>query len=163
MASTSSFDIVSKYDHQEVVNALDQTRREIKTRFDLKDSDTTVDLEGNTITITTDGNYRLTTIRDLMESKLVRRKVSLKTLRYAEPEPAAHGNVRQSAELVQGISQDLGKQITKTIRDENSKVQAQIQGDSIRVSAKNKDDLQKVIQMLKSRDYPVDLQFINYR
>lgn len=163
MAATSSFDIVSRYDHQEVVNALDQTRREINTRYDLKDSRSTIELEGERITITTDGDYRLQTIRDLMESKFVRRGVSLKTLRYSEPEPASGGNVRQRVDLVQGIDQDLGRQISKTIREQAPKVQAQIQGDSLRVSAKSKDDLQSVIQSLKSQDYPVDLQFVNYR
>ncbi len=163
MASTSSFDVVSRYDRQEVINALDQTRREIITRYDLKDSRTTLELESDRITITTDGDYRLQTVRDLMEGKMVRRGVSLKALRYDEPEPASGGNVRQHADLVQGIEQDLGKQITKAIRDEYPKVQAQIQGDSLRITAKSKDDLQNVIQLLKGKDYPVDLQFVNYR
>ncbi|MDP9350254.1 MAG: YajQ family cyclic di-GMP-binding protein [Chloroflexota bacterium] len=163
MAATSSFDIVSRYDHQEVLNALDQTRREINTRYDLKDSRSTVDLEGTRITITTDGDYRLQAIRDLMESKFVRRGISLKTLRYDEPEPAAGATVRQRAELVEGIDQDLGRRIAKAIRDQAPKVQAQIQGDAVRVSAKSKDDLQNVIQLLKSHEYPVDLQFVNYR
>lgn len=163
MASTSSFDVVSRYDHQEVVNALDQTRREINTRFDLKDSKSTVMLDGDRITITADSKGRLSTVRDLLESKFVRRKVSLKTLRYSEPEPASGGNIRQHAALIQGIEQDLGKQITKSVRQEYPKVQAQLQGDSIRISAKSKDDLQKVIRLLESKDYPVDLQFVNYR
>ncbi len=163
MAATSSFDIVSKYDRQEVVNALDQARREIRTRFDLKDSKTEVELDGDRLTILTDGEYRLNTVRDLIESKLVRRGVSLKTLRYSEPEPAAGGNVRQTATLVQGIDQDLGRQISKTIRTDFPKIQAQIQGDMIRVTAKSKDDLQAVIRTLRERDYPVELQFVNYR
>ena len=163
MAASSSFDIVSRYDRQEMLNALDQTRREIGTRYDLKDSRSTVELEDNQVTITTDGDYRLQTIRDLMETKLVRRGISLKVLRYKDPEDAAGGRVRQRAELVQGIEQDLGRQITKNIRDEFPKVQAQIQGDSLRVTAKSKDDLQKVIQLLKGKDFPVDLQFVNYR
>lgn len=163
MAATSSFDIVSRYDHQEVLNALDQTRREINTRYDLKDSRSILELEGARITITTDGDYRLQTIRDLMESKFVRRGISLKTLRYDEPEAAAGATVRQRADLVEGIDQDLGRRIAKAIRDQAPKVQAQIQGDAVRVSAKSKDDLQNVIQLLKSQDYPVDLQFVNYR
>lgn len=163
MAATSSFDVVSRYDHQEVLNALDQTRREINTRYDLKDSRSTLELEGARITITTDGDYRLQTIRDLMESKFVRRGISLKTLRYAEPEPAAGATLRQRADLVEGIDQDLARRISKAIRDQAPKVQAQIQGDAVRVSAKSKDDLQNVIQLLKSQDYPVDLQFVNYR
>jgi uncharacterized protein YajQ (UPF0234 family) len=163
MAASSSFDVVSRYDKQEMVNALDQTRREMNTRYDLKDSRSTVELEGDRVTITTDGDYRLQTIRDLMETKMVRRGISLKVLRYSEPEPASGGNVRQRAELVQGIEQDLGRQITKAIRDEFPKVQAQVQGDTVRVTSKSKDDLQKVIQLLKGKDYPVELQFVNYR
>lgn len=163
MAGASSFDVVSRYDRQEVMNALDQTRREINTRYDLKDSKSTIDLDGERLTITADSDYRLHTIRDLMETKFVRRGVSLKTLRYSEPEPASGGNVRQTAELVQGIEQDLGRKLTKSIRDEFPKVQSQIQGDSVRVSSKSKDDLQRVIQALKEADYPVELQFVNYR
>lgn len=163
MAATSSFDVVSKYDQQEVLNALDQTRREIQTRYDLKDSRTTIEHEGSRITITTDGEYRLQTVRDLMETKFIRRGLSLKVLKYSEPEPAAGGNVRQTAELVQGIDQDLGRRISKAIRDSFPKVQPQIQGDAIRITAKSRDELQSVIQYLKSQDYPVELQFVNYR
>ncbi len=161
--ASSSFDIVSRYDRQEVLNALDQTRRELTTRYDLKDSKSSVELEGESLTITTDSDYRLETVRDLMEGKLIRRGVSLKTLRYSEPAPAAGGNVRQTAQLVQGIEQDLGRKITKSLREEFPKVQAQIQGDAVRVSAKSKDELQKVIAHLKAEDYPVELQFVNYR
>ena len=163
MAANSSFDIVSKYDRQEVLNALDQARREIRTRYDLKDSRTQVELEGERLTIVTDGEYRLTTVRDMIESKFVRRGVSLKTLRYSEPEPASGGNVRQTANLVRGIDQDLGRQITKTIREAFPKLQAQIQGDMVRVTGKSKDDLQGVIRLLRDKDYPVELQFVNYR
>ena len=163
MASSSSFDVVSRFDTQEVRNAIDQTKREIATRYDLKDSRSQVELDGDTVTITTDGDYRLDTIRDLMETKFVRRGVSLKTLRYQEPQPVSGGNVQQVATLVQGIDQDLGRQITKTIRDEYPKVQPQLQGDAVRVTAKSKDELQKVITLLKSKDYPVELQFVNYR
>ncbi len=161
--ASSSFDIVSRYDRQEVLNALDQTRRELTTRYDLKDSKSSVELDGESLTITTDSDYRLETVRDLMEGKLIRRGVSLKTLRYSEPTPAAGGNVRQTAQLVQGIEQDLGRKITKSLREEFPKVQAQIQGDAVRVSAKSKDELQKVIAHLKAEDYPVELQFVNYR
>lgn len=163
MAAQSSFDVVSRYDVQEVANAIDQTKREIKTRYDLKDSKSTLEYEGERVTITTDGDYRLQTIRDLMESKFIRRGVSLKTLRYSDPQPASGGNVRQTATLVQGIDQDLGRQISKQLREEFPKAQAQIQGDAVRVSAKSKDDLQQVIAFLKGKDYPVDLQFVNYR
>lgn len=163
MAASSSFDIVSRYDKQELLNALDQTRREINTRYDLKDSRSTVELEGDRLTITTDTDYRLQTVRDLMETKFVRRGLSLKVLRYEEPEPASGGAVRQRVVLVEGIEQDLGRQITKQIRDEFPRAQAQIQGDAVRVTAKSKDELQKVIQLLKGKEFPVDLQFVNYR
>lgn len=163
MAASSSFDVVSRFDRQELVNALDQSRREIQSRYDLKDGKSSIDLEGDTLTLTTDGDYRLQAIRDLLEGKLIRRGISLKALRYEEPEPAAGGNVRQTVNLVQGIEQDLGRRITKAMRDEFPKVQAQIQGDAVRVTAKSKDDLQKVIGFLKSQDYPVELQFVNYR
>lgn len=163
MAASSSFDIVSRYDKQELLNALDQTRREINTRYDLKDSRSTLELEGDRLTITTDTDYRLQTVRDLMETKFVRRGLSLKVLRYEEPEPASGGAVRQRAVLVEGIEQDLGRRITKQIRDEFPKAQAQIQGDAVRVTAKSKDELQKVIQLLKGKEFPVDLQFVNYR
>ena len=163
MAASNSFDIVSRYDKQELLNALDQTRREINTRYDLKDSRSSVELEGDRLTITTDTDYRLQTVRDLMETKFVRRGLSLKVLRYEEPEPASGGAVRQRAVLVEGIEQDLGRQITKQIRDEFPKAQAQIQGDAVRVTAKSKDELQKVIQLLKGKEFPVDLQFVNYR
>lgn len=163
MAASSSFDIVSRYDKQELLNALDQTRREINTRYDLKDSRSSVELEGDRLTITTDSDYRLQTVRDLMETKFVRRGLSLKVLRYEEPEPASGGAVRQRVVLVEGIEQDLGRRITKQIRDEFPKAQAQIQGDAVRVTAKSKDELQKVIQLLKGKEFPVDLQFVNYR
>ena len=163
MAASSSFDVVSRFDRQELVNALDQSRREIQSRYDLKDSNSSIELEGDALTITTDGDYRLQAIRDLLEGKLIRRGISLKALRYEEPEPAAGGNVRQRVNLVQGIEQDLGRRITKAMRDEFPKVQAQIQGDAVRVTAKSKDDLQKVIGFLKSQEYPVELQFVNYR
>lgn len=163
MAASSSFDVVSRYDKQELRNALDQARREIGARWDLKDSETTLELEENNLTITTDGEYRLSTVRDLLEGKMVRRGVPLKILRYGEPQQASGGLVRQRAELVEGIEQDLARRITKSIRDAQPKVQAQIQGDELRVTAKSKDELQKVIQLLKGQEYPVELQFVNYR
>lgn len=163
MASTSSFDIVSRYDAQEVLNAVDQARRELRQRYDLKDSPSSIELEDDALTITTDSDYRLQAVRDLLEGKLVRRGVSLKTLQYSDPQPASGGKVRQEAKLAQGIDQDLARRISKTIRDEFPKSQPQVQGDAVRVSAKSKDDLQKIIQRLKSEDYPVELQFVNYR
>lgn len=162
-AAENSFDVVSQYDEQELVNALDQTRRDVGTRFDLKDTKTEITHDKKGITILTDSEFTLKNVRDVLESKLVRRNLSLKILKPGEVQPAAGGKVRQVLELQQGISQELAKEITKLIRDNFPKVKGQIQGDAVRVTAKSRDDLQAVISMLKQKDYPVPLQFINYR
>ena len=163
MAQLSSFDIVSDYDAQELRNALDQTERELATRFDLKDTGTTIEHKGEELTITSDSEHTLRSVRDVLESKFVRRNLSLKVLDYGTEEPAAGGRVRQVVKLKKGIPEDLGKQLTKRIRDDFKKVTPQIQGGAIRVQAKNKDDLQAVIAALKQEDLPVALQFTNYR
>ncbi|MCA9859668.1 MAG: YajQ family cyclic di-GMP-binding protein [Thermomicrobiales bacterium] len=163
MASTYSFDIVSSYDQQEFKNAVDQARREVGQRYDLKDTKTTIDEEPKKLTINTDTETSLRAVTDMLESKFVRRGLSLKILDYGEIEPASGGRVRQEIALKEGISDDIAKQISKRIRDEFKKVNAQIQGDSVRVQAKNKDDLQAVIAAFKDADYPVALQFVNYR
>jgi hypothetical protein len=163
VASTFSFDIVSSYDHQELKNAVDQTRREVGQRYDLKDTKTTIEEDPKKLTITTESETSLQAVRDLLESKFVRRGLSLKILDYGEIEQASGGRVRQAANLKEGISEDLAKQISKRIRDEFKKVTAQIQGDAVRVQAKSKDDLQAVIAAFRDADYPVALQFVNYR
>jgi cyclic-di-GMP-binding protein len=163
MAALSSFDVVSKFDEQELKNALDQARREIQQRYDLKDTKTEIVLGENEITINTASETSLEAVRDVIESKLVRRSLSLKILDYGKEEPAASGRVRQVVKLKQGIPEELAKQITKRIRDGFKKVTPQIQGDAVRVQAKNRDDLQAVIQDLKGEDFPVALQFVNYR
>ena len=163
MASLSSFDIVSKFDQQELKNALDQARREIQQRYDLKDTGTEITATDTEITINTDSEYTLQAVRDSIESKLIKRSLSLKILDYGKEEQASGGRVRQVIKLKQGIPEELAKQITKRIRDEFKKVTPQIQGDAVRVQAKNKDDLQAVIQALKADDYPAALQFVNYR
>lgn len=163
MASVASFDIVSTFDRQELRNALDQARREIQTRYDLKDTGTTVDLDDHSLTITTASEFTLKAVRDVIESKLVRRNLSLKILDYQTEQPASGGRVRQVVKLQEGIPTELAKQISKRIRDEFKKVTPQIQGDAVRVQAKSKDDLQAVIQTLRAADYPVALQFVNYR
>lgn len=163
MASTFSFDIVSSYDHQELKNALDQTRRELGQRYDLKDTKTTIDEDPKKLTITTDSETSLQAVRDMLESKFVRRGLSLKILDYGEIEQASGGRVRQVVTLKEGISEELAKQISKRIRDDFKKVTVQIQGDAVRVQAKSKDDLQAVIAAFKDADYPVALQFVNYR
>lgn len=163
LASNSSFDIVSKFDRQELKNAIDQAEREIRTRYDLKDSNTEIELGDNDLTITTANEYSLKATIDTLESKIINRKLSLKILDYQEAEDASGGRQRQQIKLREGIDEDIAKKISKEIRDEFKKVTPQIQGDMIRVQAKKRDDLQAVIQMLKSSDYPVALQFVNYR
>lgn len=163
MASVASFDIVSDFDLQELKNALDQTERDVQTRYDLKDTKTAIALGDDTLTINTASEYSAQATRDILESKLVRRGLSLKILDYGEEEPASGGRVRQTVKLQRGIPDDLAKQLTKRIRDEFKKVTPQIQGNAIRVQAKNKDDLQTVIQALKADTLPVALQFVNYR
>jgi cyclic-di-GMP-binding protein len=163
MATLSSFDVVSQFDLQELKNALDQARREIQQRYDLKDSKTEIVLSDQELTIQTASESSLQAVRDLIESKLIRRGLSLKILDYGKEEPAASGRVRQVVKLRRGIPEELAKQITKRIRDDFKKVTPQIQGDAVRVQAKNKDDLQAVIQALKGQDFPVALQFVNYR
>jgi hypothetical protein len=163
MASTSSFDIVSSFDRQELKNAVDQTQREMQQRYDLKDTKSTVELEEKTITINSASEYSLQAITDMLESKVIRRGLSLKILDYGEAQEASGGRVRQVITLKEGIPDELAKQITKKIRDEFKKVTPQIQGDAVRVQSKNKDDLQAVIAAMKEADYPVALQFVNYR
>lgn len=165
MAGENSFDVVSQYDEQELANALDQTRREITTRFDLKDTRTelTYDAKKKTITILTDSEFTLKNVRDVLETKIVRRGLSIKILKPGTIEQAGGNRVRQVNELQSGISQELAKEITKLIRDNHPKVKGQIQGDAVRVIGKSRDDLQAVIAALKAKDYPVPLQFINYR
>ncbi len=163
MTSDSSFDVVSEYDRQELVNAVDQAERELRTRYDLKDSKSEIRLEKTTIVLSAPAEMTLTSLRDLLESKMVRRNLSLKILKPGEVEPATGGTVRQTVTLQQGIAQDLAKDITKLIRDSHPKAKAQIQGEAVRVTAKSKDELQSIIATLKARDFPVPLQFTNYR
>ena len=160
-----SFDIVSQFDRQELKNAVDQAAREISTRYDLKDTRTAIDLEKDAITINTASDFTLTAVKDVLESKVLRRNLSLKILDYQTMEEASGGRVRQTIKLKQGLNEDLAKQIAKTIRTDFKKVTPQIQGDLVRVSAKNKDDLQAVIQTFKKKegDFAVPLQFVNYR
>ncbi|QZZ20293.1 YajQ family cyclic di-GMP-binding protein [Leptothermofonsia sichuanensis E412] len=163
MADTFSFDIVSDFDRQELVNALDQAKREIQTRYDLKDTNTTLELGDNAITVSTDSEFTLQAVHTILQTKAAKRNLSMKIFDYGKVESASGNRVRQEIKLKKGISQELGKQITKIIRDEFKKIQASIQGDAVRVSAKSKDDLQAVIQRVKQEDFPVALQFTNYR
>jgi len=163
MAATYSFDIVSDFDYQELVNAVDQSEREIASRYDLKDTKTTVELGKETITVNTDSEFTLDAVHTILQTKAAKRQLSLKIFDYGKVEAASGNRVRQEIKLKKGISQEIAKQITKLIRDEFKKIQASIQGDAVRVSAKDKDDLQTVIGRLKQEDYPVALQFTNYR
>lgn len=163
MASTYSFDIVSDFDRQELVNALDQTNRELSSRYDLKDTQTTVELTEDKIAINTASDMTLDAVRDMLQAKAVKRNLSLKIFDYGKVESASGNRVRQEITLKKGISQEHAKQISKLIRDEFKKIQASIQGEVVRVTAKDKDELQAVIQRLKQEDFPVALQFTNYR
>jgi cyclic-di-GMP-binding protein len=163
MAGDCSFDIVSEFDEQELVNAIDQTKRETQTRYDLKDTKTEIVHSKDTITITTDSSMTLKSVRDILESKAVRRNLSLKIFNPGKEENAAGSRVRQVIQLQKGISQELGKEISKFIRDCHPNVRSQMQGESVRVTAKSRDELQAIIASLKQRDYPVALQFTNYR
>lgn len=163
MASNYSFDIVSDFDRQELVNAVDQVIRDVKSRYDLKDSQTTVELNEENITINTDSDFTLESVHTILREKAAKRSLSQKIFDFGKVESASGNRVRQEIKLKKGISQEIAKQISKLIRDEFKKVQASIQGDAVRVSAKDKDDLQTVIGRLKQEDYPVALQFSNYR
>jgi cyclic-di-GMP-binding protein len=164
MASSSySFDIVSDYDRQELVNTIDQTNREIIARYDLKDTKTTLELGAESIDVHTDSEFTLDSIHTILQQKAAKRNLSLKIFEYGKIESASGNRVRQEIKLKKGIPAEVGKQISKLIRDEFTKVQASIQGDAVRVSAKSKDELQAIIQRLKQEDYPMALQFNNYR
>ncbi|NJR25808.1 MAG: YajQ family cyclic di-GMP-binding protein [Richelia sp. CSU_2_1] len=163
MASSYSFDVVSEFDRQELVNAVDQAVREIQSRYDLKDTKTTLELGDESIVVNTDSEFSLDAIHNILQTKSAKRNLSLKIFDYGKVESASGNRVRQEIKLKKGISQEIAKQITKLIREEFKKVQGSIQGDAVRVSAKAKDDLQSVIVRLKQEDYPVALQFTNYR
>lgn len=159
----SSFDLVSDFDQQELVNALDQVRREIATRYDFKGSKAALELAKDEVILTADDEYRAAAVKDLVQSKAVRRALSLKIFEWGKLEPAAGGTVRQRVALKRGLSAEQAKQLSKLIRDQFPKVKPSIQGDAVRVSAKSKDELQGVIGHLRGIDYPVELQFTNYR
>lgn len=163
MAGESSFDVVSDFEQQELVNALDQVRREIATRYDFKGSKASLELGKDAITLTADDEYRAGAVKDLLASKAVRRGLSLKIFTWGRIEPASGGTVRQQVGLRRGLSSEQAKEIVKIVRDGFPKVKPVIQGDAVRVSAKSKDELQAVIAHLRGLDYPVALQFENYR
>ena len=163
MAAENSFDIVCKVDMQEVTNALDQTRREIETRYDLKGSKTEVKLEETDITLLAPDEMKVKAVVDILQSKLHRRGVPLKALDYGEVEPAAGGALRQKIAIQQGIPIEKAREIVRLIKDSKVRVQAAIQENQVRVTGKNRDDLQKVIALVKDKDLGIALQFTNYR
>jgi hypothetical protein len=163
MAGDSSFDVVSDFDDMEMRNALDQVRREVQQRYDFKGATFDLTQAKTELVLTTDDEFRAKAIRDLIESKAVRRSLSLKIFDWGKVEPAGGNKVRQHIGLRRGLDEDLARKMSKLIRDEFPKVKPQIQGDALRVFGKNKDDLQRVINRLKELDEPIPLQFTNYR
>jgi hypothetical protein len=163
MAGDVSFDVVSDFDEQELRNALDQVRREVQQRFDFKGVSVDLTQAKTELVLVTDDEHRAAAIKDLIESKAIRRGLSLKVFDWGKIEPAGGDKVRQTISLRRGLPDDLARKLTKLIRDEFPKVKSQIQGEAIRVSGKSKDELQKVIVRLRGLDEAVPLQFENYR
>jgi uncharacterized protein YajQ (UPF0234 family) len=163
MAQQNSFDIVSQVDRAEIANAINQTVKEVRQRFDFKGSHANVAQEEKELVLTAEDETKLRNMNDILQQKLVRRGVPLKALNYEAVEPAAGGTVRQRVQIQQGIPQDKAKEIVKLIKDSKAKVQASIQGDTVRVSGKDRDALQQVIATLKAKDFGIDMQFTNYR
>ncbi|MGH7334526.1 MAG: YajQ family cyclic di-GMP-binding protein [Candidatus Rokuibacteriota bacterium] len=163
MAGENTFDIVCKIEAQEVTNAVDQARREIDTRYDLKGTKSAVNVEKTTLTVTAPDDMKLKAVVDILQSKLHRRGVPLKALSYGKVETAAGGMLRQAIELQQGIPIEKAREIVRIVKDTKLKLQASIQEDKVRVSGKNRDDLQTIIALLRDKELGIALQFDNYR
>jgi|ERR1051326_276312 uncharacterized protein YajQ (UPF0234 family) len=163
MAQQNSFDIVSQVDRAEIMNAINQTMKEVRQRFDFKGSQASVALEEKELVLSAEDETRLRNMNEILQQKLVRRSVPLKALSYGNVEAAAGGTVRQRAQIQQGIPQDKAKELVKFIKDSKAKVQASIQSDLVRVSGRDRDTLQQVIASLKARDFGINMQFTNYR
>ena len=163
MAKENSFDVVSQVDMQEVNNAVDQAIRELRTRFDFKGSRSEISYDGETILLVGDDEFKLRNIIDILETKMVKRGVDLKSMLYGKIEPAAKDTVRQRVTFVQGLDKDYVKVITKLVKESKIKVQATIQGDQVRISGKNRDDLQLIMQTIKDHEFDIPIQFVNYR
>lgn len=159
----NSFDVVSKVDMQEVSNAIQQALKEIHTRFDLKDSKSNIEQEKDAIVLHSADEYKLKAVNDVLQQKLVKRGVSLKSLTYGAVEPAAGGTSKRQITMQQGIAIEKAREIVKLVKDSKKKAQASIQGDLVRISGKDRDTLQEMIQLLKGHDFGIDLQFVNYR
>jgi len=163
MAADNSFDIVSDVDLMEVSNAVQQAMKEIRQRFDFKGSASDITLEKETLTLASDDENKLKSVVDILQGKLVKRGVSLRSMEYGKVEPAAKGTVRQAVTIQKGIAAEKAKEIVKFIKGTGIRVQAAIQEDQVRVSGKKRDDLQAIIQAVKGHDFGLDLQFTNYR
>lgn len=163
MAQQNSFDIVSQVDAAEITNALNQTLKEVRQRFDFKGSSANVVMEKNELVLSAEDETRLRNMNDILQQKLVRRGVPLKAFNYGKIEPAAGGTVRQRAQIQEGIPQEKAKELVKFIKDSKAKVQASIQGDIVRVSGRDRDTLQDIIARLKDKDFGIHMQFTNYR
>ncbi|HET9365457.1 MAG TPA: YajQ family cyclic di-GMP-binding protein [Candidatus Angelobacter sp.] len=164
MPQENTFDIVSKVDLQEVSNAIQNAIKEIHTRFDLKNTHSDIQLEGkDALVLTSADEYKLKAVNDILQGKLVKRGVPIKALTYGVVEPAAGSTVRQRVTLQQGIPIEKAREIVKVIKDSKKKVQASIQGDTVRVSGKDRDTLQEIIALLRGHDFGIDMQFTNYR
>ncbi|MFL0749610.1 MAG: YajQ family cyclic di-GMP-binding protein [Prochlorococcus sp.] len=165
MADTYSFDVVSDFDRQELVNAVDQVRREVGQRYDLKDSNTEIELEDAALVITTASDMTLQAIEDVLRQKATKRNLSLKIFDFQTPEASGGNRVKQRVILRKGLSQEVAKKLSKSVRDELKKINVAIHGESLRITGKSKDDLQVAIALLreKEEDFDVPLQFENYR
>ncbi len=163
MASEYSFDVVSKVDMNELQNAVTQAEKEIATRFDFKGSKSEIKLEKDALILVSDDEYKLASVIDILQSKMVKRGISVKNMDFGKLEPASGGTVRQQVKLKQGIGQEDAKKMNILIRDSKLKVKSQIQGDQLRVTGKSKDDLQAVMALLRGADLPLELQFVNYK
>lgn len=163
MAKENSFDIVSKVDLSEVTNAIQIAMKEIQTRYDFKGSKSNISLENDELVLISDDEFKLSQLKDVLLGKLIRRGVPIKNLDYGKIENASGGTVRQRAKIVQGIDSETAKKINTAIKNSKLKVKSQNQSDQIRVSGKSRDDLQKVIQLVKELDLPIEVQFVNYR
>ena len=163
MAQQNSFDIVSQVDAAEIANALNQTIKEVRQRFDFKGSSANVVHEKSELVLTAEDETKLRNMNDILQQKLVRRGVPLKAFNYGKIEPAAGGTVRQRAQIQEGIPQEKAKEVVRFIKDSKAKVQASIQGDIVRVTGRDRDTLQDVIARLKDKDFGIHMQFTNYR
>ncbi|MFS1515669.1 YajQ family cyclic di-GMP-binding protein [Bacillus sp. SM2101] len=163
MAKESSFDIVSKVDFSEVTNAINIAMKEIQNRYDFKGSKSNISLEKEDLVLLSDDDFKLDQLKDVLVSKMVKRGIPIKNLDYSKVESASGGTVRQRAKLIQGIDKENAKKINAIIKQLGLKIKTQIQDDQVRVTGKNKDDLQKVITAIREADLTVDVQFINYR